>query len=226
MNNKSELASSGVEALIEQLREQGVKTGQQEASKLIVEAEHRSDWLLAQAKLEAGQILAKARKEATHLKLAGEDALKIAARDMHLEVKESLAHSFADQVERLVAQQMDNAAFLQRLIIELVGRVREEMELDKVAHVELLLPRTFIGLEELRRSPHEYKDGKLSHFVQSLTAEQLRDGVDITLHEGKGIKVRLNGEKVEVDLSEDAVSRLLLKHLQPRFRAIVEGVIR
>jgi V/A-type H+-transporting ATPase subunit E len=226
MNNKAELASSGVEALIEQLREQGVKTGQTEASKLIEEAEHRSDWLVAQARQEAEQILKKARREATHLKTAGEDALKIAARDMHLEVKESLAHSFADQVERLVAHQMDNAAFMQQLILELVGKVRDEMSLDKAAHVEVLLPREFIGLEELRRSPHEYKEGKLSHFVQSLTAEQLREGVDISLHEGRGIKVRLNGQKVEVDLNEQAVSRLLLKHLQPRFRAIVEGVIR
>ncbi|BBB28424.1 ATPase [Neptunomonas japonica] len=226
MNNKSELASSGVEALIEQLREQGVKNGQKEASKLIEEAEHRSDWLLEQARLEAEQILVKARREAAHLKNAGEDALKIAARDLHLEVKESLAHSFAGQVERLVAHQMDNGAFMQKLILELVGKVREEMALDKAAHVEVLLPRDFIGLEELRRSPHEYKEGQLSHFVQSLTAEQLREGVEIAFYEGRGIKVRLSSQKVEVDLSEDAVSRLLLKHLQPRFRAIVEGVIR
>ena len=226
MNDNGVHASSGVEALIEQLREQGVRTGQQEASRLIEEAEHRADWLLSQARQEAEQLVANARREAEHLRKAGEDALRIAARDMNLEVKESLGKSFTDQVERLVSQQMDNPEFLRRLIIELVGKSRVDMGLDAIDKVELLLPRTFIGLEELRRNPSEYRDGQLSKFVQSLTAEQLREGLSIRLHEGKGIKVSLVGQEIEVDLSSAAISQLLLKHLQPRFRAILEGVIR
>ncbi|QEQ95629.1 ATPase [Neptunomonas concharum] len=226
MNDNGVHASSGVEALIEQLREQGVRTGQQEASRLIEEAEHRADWLLSQARQEAEQLVANARREAEHLRKAGEDALRIAARDMNLEVKESLGKSFTDQVERLVSQQMDNPEFLQRLIIELVGKSRVDMGLDATEKVEVLLPQTFIGLEELRRNPSEYRDGQLSKFVQSLTAEQLREGLSIGLHEGKGIKVSLVGQEIEVDLSSAAISQLLLKHLQPRFRAILEGVIR
>lgn len=226
MNENGVHASSGVEALIEQLREQGVRTGQQEASRLIEEAEHRADWLLSQARQEAEQLVANARREAEHLRKAGEDALRIAARDMNLEVKESLGKSFTDQVERLVSQQMDNPEFLQRLIIELVGKSRVDMGLDAIDKVELLLPQAFIGLEELRRNPSEYRDGQLSKFVQSLTAEQLREGLSIGLHEGKGIKVSLVGQEIEVDLSSAAISQLLLKHLQPRFRAILEGVIR
>lgn len=226
MNDNGVHASSGVEALIEQLREQGVRTGQQEASRLIEEAEHRADWLLSQARQEAEQLVADARREAEHLRKAGEDALRIAARDMNLEVKESLGKSFTDQVERLVSQQMDNPEFLQRLIIELVGKSRVDMGLDATEKVEVLLPQTFIGLEELRRNPSEYRDGQLSKFVQSLTAEQLREGLSIGLHEGKGIKVSLVGQEIEVDLSSAAISQLLLKHLQPRFRAILEGVIR
>jgi len=226
MNDNGVHASSGVEALIEQLREQGVRTGQQEASRLIEEAEHRADWLLSQARQEAEQLVANARREAEHLRKAGEDALRIAARDMNLEVKESLGKSFTDQVERLVSQQMDNPEFLQRLIIELVGKSRVDMALDATEKVEVLLPQTFIGLEELRRNPSEYRDGQLSKFVQSLTAEQLREGLSIGLHEGKGIKVSLVGQEIEVDLSSAAISQLLLKHLQPRFRAILEGVIR
>jgi V/A-type H+-transporting ATPase subunit E len=39
-----------------------------------------------------------------------------------------------------------------------------------------------------------------------------------------GIKVKLSGEDVVFDFSEDALSNLILKHLLPRYRAIVEGV--
>ncbi len=219
-------ASSGVEALIEKLRQQGVTKGQHEAEALVEEAEHRADWLLSQAKQEAEQILSKAKKEASQLQQAGEDALRIAARDMHLEVRETLSHSFTDQVERLVATQMDNAEFMRSLILELVTKVSRDHGIASAKQIDVLLPEDYIGLDELRRNPKEYREGKLSQFVQSLAAEQMRDGVNFSLYEGKGIRVCLNGQEVEVDLSSEAVAKLLLKHLQPRFRAIIEGVIR
>ncbi|WP_292953145.1 MULTISPECIES: ATPase [unclassified Neptuniibacter] len=219
-------ASSGVEALIEKLRQQGVTKGQHEAEQLVEEAEHRADWLVSQAKQEAEQILSKAKKEAALLQQSGEDALRIAARDMHLEVRETLSHSFTDQVERLVAAQMDNAEFMRALILELASKVSHDHGIARAEQIDVLLPEDFIGLDELRRNPKEYREGKLSQFVQSLAAEQMRDGVNFALYEGKGIRVCLNGQEVEVDLSSEAVSKLLLKHLQPRFRAIIEGVIR
>lgn len=219
-------ASSGVEELIEKLRQQGVEKGQQEASKLVEEAEHRADWLLSQARQEAEQIVSKARAEAAKLRQSGEDALKIAARDMHLEVRETLTHSFTDQVERLVAQQMDNEAFMRKLILLLVTKASRDQGIANADTLEVLLPDDFIGLDELRRNPKEYREGQLSQFVQSLAAEQMREGVSFDLYAGKGIRVRLSGDEVEVDLSSEAIAKLLLKHLQPRFRAIIEGVIR
>ncbi|WP_420599992.1 ATPase [Neptuniibacter sp.] len=219
-------ASSGVEELIEKLRQQGVDKGQQEASKLVEEAEHRADWLLSQAHQEAEQIVSKARAAANNLRQSGEDALRIAARDMHLEVRETLSHSFSDQVERLVAQQMDNEAFMRKLILSLVDKASQDHGIADAEKMEVLLPDDFIGLDELRRNPKEYREGVLSQFVQSLAAEQMREGISFDLHDGQGIRVRLSGEEVEVDLSGDAIAKLLLKHLQPRFRAIIEGVIR
>ena len=219
-------ASSGVEELIEKLRQQGVDKGQQEASKLVEEAEHRADWLLSQAHQEAEQIVSKARAAANNLRQSGEDALRIAARDMHLEVRETLSHSFSDQVERLVAQQMDNEAFMRKLILSLVDKASQDHGITDADKMEVLLPDDFIGLDELRRNPKEYREGVLSQFVQSLAAEQMREGISFDLHDGQGIRVRLSGEEVEVDLSADAIAKLLLKHLQPRFRAIIEGVIR
>lgn len=219
-------ASSGVEELIEKLRQQGVDKGQQEASKLVEEAEHRADWLLSQAHQEAEQIVSKARAAANNLRQSGEDALRIAARDMHLEVRETLSHSFSDQVERLVAQQMDNEAFMRKLILSLVDKASQDHGIADAEKLEVLLPDDFIGLDELRRNPKEYREGVLSQFVQSLAAEQMREGISFDLHDGQGIRVRLSGEEVEVDLSSDAIAKLLLKHLQPRFRAIIEGVIR
>lgn len=218
--------ASGIEALIDKLRAQGVQKGQDEAARILKDAEAEASLLINQAQEEAEQLVAKAQKEAEQLKRSGEEALKMAARNLLLDVKESLAHSFTDQVDRLVRQQMDNDAFLQRLVLELVGQVREQAELDDAGQVEVLLPETFIGIDELRRNASEYSQGRLSQLVQSLSAQLLREGVTFNGHGGQGIKVQLVGQDVEIDLTDQAVSRLLLRHLQPRFRALLEGVIR
>jgi V/A-type H+-transporting ATPase subunit E len=54
----------------------------------------------------------------------------------------------------------------------------------------------------------------------------LREGITLDTHDGKGIRIRTSGEDTEIDLSDRALAELLLRHLQPRFRAILEGVIR
>jgi V/A-type H+-transporting ATPase subunit E len=220
------IASSGVESLIERLRDQGVEKGREEARKIVEEAQKRAGWLLSQAEEETRQLREKAHREAEQLRTAGNEALKIAARDMNLEIKETMTRSFSDQVRRLVALQMDNAEFMRRLILELVGRVRENASLDEAGQLELLLAEGVIGLDELRRNPDEYKEGQLSHFVQSLAGEILQEGVTFGAGRSKGIRVKLTEKNTEIDLSDAAVSELLLRHLQPRFRAFLEGVIK
>ncbi|MCB1639384.1 MAG: hypothetical protein KDI15_11105 [Thiothrix sp.] len=219
-------AASGIEALIDKLRQEGVDKGRSEAGQILLDAEKEADLLLRQAQERADTIIKQAQREATRQRQAGEDALKMAARDLLLEVKESLARGFTDQVERLIEQQMDNPAFVQRMVLELVGRTRQAAGLDESGQLEVLLPESVIGLDELRRNADEYQAGQLSQFVQSLSVELLREGVSFNSHRGSGIRVRLVGRDVEVDLTDSAVSRLLLRHLQPRFHALLEGVIR
>lgn len=70
--------------------------------------------------------------------------------------------------------------------------------------------------------------GTLTHFVLATSREMLEDGVEITAggnHEA-GIRIRLVEQDVEIDLTEKAVAALLLRHLLPRFRALLEGIVR
>lgn len=223
--NKSD-AAHGVEALIERLRTEGVAQGQAEAERLVNEAERRARWIVQQADDEARQIRERAQREADSLRAAGQEALHVAARDTVLTLKNQLLQRFSSEVERLVGAQLQDEAFLQRLILELVGRVRRDTELATAA-VTVLLPEQVVGLEELRRKPEELKEGTLSHFVLTLAAELLHEGITFAaapeLH--AGIRLRLAERGVEIDLTERAVAALLLAHLQPRFRAFLEGIV-
>jgi V/A-type H+-transporting ATPase subunit E len=219
-------AASGVEALIERLREQGVEQGQQRAAELVEEAERRAEWLLQQARQEAEEVKRKAQDEAERLKRAGEDALKMAARDMNLQLREMLSRTFADRVKLLISEQLDNRAFMRELVREVVLQACGNADLAELKRIDLLLPADFVGLEELRRQPQAYRASQLSQFVQEELNVLLREGITLDTHDGKGIRIRTSGEDTEIDLSDRALAELLLRHLQPRFRAILEGVIR
>lgn len=222
------LPSSGVEALIERLRDEGVANGRRQADELIAEARHESEQILADAKREADAILRQARGEADMVRNAGEEALRTAMRDTVLKMKGHLSTRFSDEVRRLVAADMAHEAFLERLILEVAGRARRDAGLDKAEKIEILLPEDVVGLEELRRHPEKLREGSLSHFVLSVANGLLRDGVELRSSdrlEG-GIRIILQGGEIQVDLTPDKVAEVLLEHLHPRFRAILEGTVK
>ncbi|MGD8909426.1 MAG: hypothetical protein PVF13_01070 [Chromatiales bacterium] len=222
------LPSSGVEALIERLRDEGVADGRRQADELIAAARHEAEGIVAEAKHESEEIMRQARAEAERVRDAGEEALRTAMRDTVLKMKGHLSTRFSEEVRRLVAAEMEQGPFLERLILEVAGRVRRDAGLEQTEQVEILLPEDVVGLEELRRHPEKLREGSLSHFVLSVASGLLRDGVELRSSdrlEG-GIRISLQEGEIQVDLTPDKVAEVLLKHLHPRFRAILEGTVK
>ncbi|HSD61984.1 MAG TPA: hypothetical protein VLC55_14115 [Burkholderiales bacterium] len=227
-DKQAKLASSGVEALIERLREQGVEAGRSEADAIVTEARRRAAQLVHEAEAQAAQRVEAARKEARALQTGGEEALRIAMRDTVLRLKVELSERFSAEVRRLIAVAMDQETFLKQLILEVAGRAREEAGVDAGEAVQALLPRALVGLEELRRNPLELREGSLSHFVLSLAGNVLAEGVTFGVadDDARGIRLYLKDKDITIDLTDEKVAALLLQHLQPRFRAILEGTVK
>ncbi|MBI3993788.1 MAG: hypothetical protein HY342_10975 [Candidatus Lambdaproteobacteria bacterium] len=219
--------SAGVQALIERLREDGVERGRGRAEEIVREAQNRADWIVTQAEHEAEALVANARTESEQMRVAGEEAIRVAMRDTLLGMKTTLENQFNDAVLRLVSGEMKNVDFLRQLILAVTRRAVEEAGITGEEPMELSLPHDVVGLEELRHNPQALQSGPLSQLVLSVAGEVLREGV--TLHgrheDGGGIHVRLVDRDIEIDLTEQAVATALLQHLQPRFRAIVEGIV-
>ena len=231
MNTKNErkggqAVSHGVEELIDRLREEGVKAGRSEAERIVADAEARARWLIEQAQDEASSLVEKARRDARALTTSADDALQVAARDMLLSLRERLTHRFAGEVRRLVGEQLADKEFLKRLILEIAARQRDELE--EGADVELLLPRRALELDELREDPGELQEGDLTSFVHGVTDSMLREGIVFRVADDdqEGIMARLVDEEISVEVTAEAVTTLLLEHLQPRFRALLEGIVR
>jgi V/A-type H+/Na+-transporting ATPase subunit E len=227
-DNSAGLASSGVEALIERLREDGVASGRAEAENIVADAKRQAAALEQEAQRKAEESLRQARAEADRTRAAGEEALRVAMRDSVLEMKGHLTTRFSEEVRRLVAADMSQEAFLERLILEVAGRTRREAAMDASAKVEILLPPGVVALDELRRRPEELRQGSLSHFVLSVANNVLRDGVTFRVADDLkgGIRVCLRDGEIRVDLTPEQVAKVLLEHLHPRFRAILEGTVK
>lgn len=225
--DSAERTSSGVAELIERLRSDGVKSGKEEAARIVAEAERQAEGILEQARAKAESLVAEARRETESLRNAGEEALRLAGRNAAIEMRETLRRRLEERTRRLVSEQLEDREMIQRLILEVVGRAMGTARLDESGTVELLLPLEILGMEELRERPEELQ-GKLSHLVKQIASATLREGVDFrALGPGeRGIKVRLTGEGIQIDMTDQAIADNLLRHLQPRFRALMEGMIR
>jgi V/A-type H+-transporting ATPase subunit E len=225
-SGETNATSSGVEALIERLRQQGVEAGRAARDEFIAEAEREGERIVKEAREKAAAIVEESRREAERLKASGEDALRVAMRDTVLRMRETLRKRFESQVRLLVTKQLVDEEFLRQLIIEVARRARKQSGADETDSLELILPAEAVGVEDLREKPEE-ADSKLSQFAKQIASETWRQGVAIGTLEpgGRGIRVRLKDKELEVDLSDRGIADLLLEHLQPRFRSVMEGIV-
>jgi V/A-type H+-transporting ATPase subunit E len=100
--------------------------------------------------------------------------------------------------------------------------------MEEGENLEILLPEKAVGVEELRRNPAELKKGRLTGLVFGLTGDMLRDGVTFSASDEVqgGIRIHMVDKDITLDLTDQAVADFLLQHLQPRFRAVFEGVVK
>ena len=218
--------SAGVQALIDRLKQQGIEAGKSEADQVVSDAQARAKLILEQARQQADEMVAKAQSEVDTLKKSGQEALTIAARDTILGLKSKLTQQFTGEVKRIVGEETQKEELLQRLILEVAGRVREEVTGSETT--EVLLPQRVVGLEELSRNPEELEEGTLTYFVRLVGRDLLREGVNFRVADDTegGLRLRLVDSEVVLDLSDSAIAETLLEHLQPRFRALLEGMVR
>ena len=214
----------GVQQLINRLRDDGIKAGQDRADQLLREAQEQAAGIVAQAKTEAAEMLDKARAEIETEKAAALAALRVAIRDTELKMEAELKAEFAAHVKRLVSVEMEDVEFLRQIILAIAGLAADDKACGEQP-VEILLPESLFRSDEKGTRLTEEGQGHVRRLVLGISGEMLREGVDLKPSEsiGGGIRIQLVGENLEIDLSDKAISELLLQNMLPRYRSIVSG---
>jgi V/A-type H+-transporting ATPase subunit E len=228
-NADAKLISQGVEALIDRLKSDGVNAGKDEADKIVRQAREQANQIINQANAEAKKMINEAHQHIQQEKKAAEDALQLAARNMRLELRQTLIDRFKDEVKRLVHAELQNEKTIRQLILMLTCQSAEKLQQLHDKSIEITLPKTVLAFEEIKQNPTLLKTDPLKHLVQGVTSEMLREGVTLkvnTLNQTEtGLTVKIVGSDIQMDLTESAITEMILKHLQPRFRALLEGLM-
>lgn len=210
--------SSGVQELIDRIRNQGVQAAQNEAERLLRDARQQAQEIVIQARAEADAVQAQAQAEMDAYRQASTEALKLAVRDTVLDLKARVTARFEEFVKRLVVSATRDKELVRSIVLVLAGHAAEEFIQDKEIEV-----RISNALLEGQSGPLFKEEGKLA--ILGLSSDMLREGLELVPDsevEG-GARVRLVQDKLEIDLSDRATARMISQRLIPRFKAIMEG---
>ncbi len=215
MDNENEV--SGVQQLIDRLHQEGVDKGRSDAQTLLAEARKEAAAILDEANKQAEAIRVAARNDAKQMKAKGEAAVRLAGRDAILTLTEELRAGFEQTLLRLVQDSLQDTSFLRQLILQVASAA---VPTDRDAAINVML------LGEVSDDPaaeHSRGGEELNDLARSLAGQSLRDGLtfEVVDSDVPGVRVQVVEQHIEIDLTTDTLTHLLLKHLSPRIRAIV-----
>ena len=211
--------ASGVKDLIARIRDDGVEAGRRKADRIMDEARSEAELIVTEAQAAADEAHRKAVADTESYQKAALEALKMAARDTRLQLEAAVLSAFERHVQRLVTPVTSDGSFVRAMLMVLCGQVAAQYPRDQ--QLEILVAQMMQGQEE---EGGELQQG-MHNVVLSISSDMLREGVEIIPSSDVpgGARVRVVGSDVEIDLTEEAISKLLLKHLLPRYRAILDG---
>jgi len=199
--------ASGVQELITKLRDEGVDAGRQEAARILEAAHQRAAEILDSAQKESADTVGIARATAQTELRAMREALRLAQRDTVLMLKEELTALLRDRLHAAVRTYLHSPDGLQALLTAALGA----LPLGEAVSVELIAaPETQALLDDL---------------LQPLLVQLLERGVALRagVPNAAGLRLRLNGQAIELDMTDESLTELLAARLVTRFHALLEG---
>jgi V/A-type H+-transporting ATPase subunit E len=203
--------TTGVQQLVERLRQDGVDEGTKEAERLVSDARREAAAILEQAERDAVALREEAGRACSQTQAAAEQALALAVRDAQLELRTEIEDRFVTQLARLVAGRLEDAGFVEKLILAAAGRSAPD---DEPLEVLVAAGSGDEGAPRL---------AEVDALIRGLTGEMVRDGVTVSSSDelGSGILIRVAERGLEVQLDETELTALLARNLLPRFRSLL-----
>lgn len=196
-----------VKELIEKIKNDGVKTAEADAAKIIKDAEAKAEEIISKAKKEAAQTAVKAKEDAEKAEQSGKEALKQAGRDLILNLQSRITTLFDKILKNEVAGAMD-----EKVMGEAISTLISSWKSDVSDLAVLLSEKDYVKVEKTLKS-------KLS--------DQIKKGFEVKASKSleAGFLVSRKDGSAYYNFSADGMAEVLSEYLNPRISALLkEGV--
>lgn len=196
--------TSGINDLIQRIKEDGVAKGKAEHERLLGEAQDQAARILSDARAEADALKARAEEECETLKRRTESEMRLAVRDFVAEFGDRIrARLIQPTIAAHVTDVLKDPEFLKQAL----SAIAQDMIASGGGSLEVVV------------SP-EHKEQLGGYFTQALT-DRLKGiaGMDLGAERGMtGFRLRREGEAFTWDFTLDAVVGELARLVEPELR--------
>lgn len=194
-----------LDSLIEKIKQDGFNQAKKTSQDIINQAQNQAKDIVEAAKEEAKQLKIQAETEAKKLKINTEGALKQAARDLALSLKEEIAQLFSRVLKTKVAQDL-TPDFLKSLIIKIVASWPEA----KKVSLEVVVS-------------DEDKEKLKSLLLKELNS-QLKESIVIKTSKAidRGFRIGIKGDDLYYDFTAESITEALKEFLNPAISRMLD----
>jgi V/A-type H+/Na+-transporting ATPase subunit E len=204
---KESTMAEELQSFLNRIHQEGIKSGEDEAQKIIADAQAKAELILKRAKTEGEEIVNRAKKDADNLVNHGKEALRLAARDTLL----GLRHELQTRMQT-VFQDLAGEALSPDAIAGILGdiiRSYQTADTDSFK-MEVLLPSE--RCQELEAA------------LKARLADSLVKQCSIAPAPGirGGFQLRLEGDEILYDFSDEALAEAMGTFLSPKLVALLK----
>ncbi|MCF7908401.1 MAG: DivIVA domain-containing protein [Candidatus Omnitrophica bacterium] len=194
-----------LDSLIARIKKDGLDEAQKISKDMVAKAQAEADTIIEKAEREAENIVSQGKAQASKLKANTEDALKQAARDFLLSLKNEVNGLLAGLLKQKVAGEL-KPEFMAKLIVKIV----ENWTKDKEVALEVLVS--------------EQDKRKLESLLDEELRAKAKGKIEIKINKNinRGFRIGIKGQDLYYDFTDETIGEALRSFLNPAIGAMLD----
>ncbi len=198
--------SEELQGLLNKIQAEGLEKAETERARLVAEAKAQADKIIAEAKAQADKIRKDAEADAEASRKKADAAVKQAARDVIISLKDDLQKKLRAVVRDAAAQAMTPEA-----MAGLITKIAEQFAQNAASGTEVIL-----SVRE-REDAAQKLIGCLPEVFKKNASVQLGRGF------ASGFKVGFKDSEVFFDFSDEALTDIICEFVGPKLGAVIKA---
>ena len=198
--------SEELQGLLNKIQAEGLEKAETERARLVAEAKAQAETILAEAKAQADKIRKDAEADAEASRKKADAAVRQAARDVIISLKDDLQEKLRAVVREASAQAMTTEA-----MAGLIAKIAEQFAQNAASGAEVILPA------REREEAAMKLIGCLPDVLKKNASVQLGRGF------AAGFKIGFNNSEVFLDFSDEALTEVICEFVGPKLAAVIKA---